>query len=355
MLKELTLDNKRNRTSYNLIRVVAMLMVLGVHVSNEVEQFMEPYNTTWYINSVLTCFLMLANPLFFMLSGKFNLGKKFNCIQDYFFYYYKKFITIVCPLLLFSIVVFLFKYDYTDWNVILFVKEFLNNEIEGVYWFVYAIGSIYVFSPFFSKMIQNMSQVDKKVFFWVLIAINTFITIYLFKGTNQHMNYNSFGIISWHLFYFIGYLLEDVVKTRKEQNIFIVLGGVGLIVQFLLDRFVEDLAVPLYDPTPWMIFEAIALYFIILRIDIGKNKFAKIIDKLAEISFVFYLLHMLVVKKVVSCFPLHISASINALCFVGIFVVSFIIIILLANIISYFIIKPFTKYMCDLYLQKVGK
>lgn len=344
----------RNRTSYNLLRVVAMIMVLAVHVSNECEQFMEPYNTTWYLNSIFTCIGMVSNPLFFMLSGKFNLNKKFDAIQDYFFFYYKKIISMFVPLFVFSIIVFLVKYNPDDWSIMLFVKGFLNNEIEGVYWFVYALGCILVFSPFYSKMLQNMSQLDKKMFFWVLIAVNAFITIYMMKGTNAHMNYNSVGIISWHLFYFIGYLLEDVVKTRKEENIFIALGGVGLVVQFMLDRFVEDLVVPLYDATPWMIFEGIALYFLILRFNYGTGKFAKAIDKLAEVSFVFYLLHMLVVNVVVKWFPLHISASVNALCFIAIFVVSFVIIIAFAIPIVKYLLKPFMKYMNSLYLKRVN-
>lgn len=344
--------NKKNRTSYNLIRVIAMLMVLGVHVSNEVEQFMESYNTTWYLNSIFTCVTMLANPLFFMLSGKFNLGKEFHNIGDYIFYYYKKAITIVCPLILCSIVVYFIKFDSVDWNLILFMKRLFNNEIESVYWFVYALGSILVFSPFFSKMIGNMSQLDKTVFFVLLIGVNALITGYLCVGYNQHMNYNSFGIISWHLFYIIGYLLEDVVKTRKAENVFILFGGVGLMLQFLMDRFAEGLAVPLYDPTPWMIFEAIAAYFIILRIAPKNKGFSKVIDKLAEISFIFYLLHMLIMKKVVSFFPLNISASVNALCFIGIFVISFVIIVLVSMIIHRCILKPFTKFMCDIYLKK---
>lgn len=343
----------RNRTSYNLIRVVAMLMVLAVHVSNECEQFMEPYNKTWYLNSIFTCIAMIANPLFFMLSGKFNLNKRFETLQDYFIFYYKKIISIFVPLLVFSIIVFLVKYNPSDWSIMLFIKGFLNNEIEGVYWFVYALGCILVFSPFFSKMLQSMSRLDKTMFFWVLIAVNSFITIYLMKGTNAHMNYNSVGIISWHLFYFIGYLLEDVIQTRKEENVLIALGGVGLVVQFLLDRFVENLAVPLYDPTPWMIFEGIAVYLLLLRVDFGNGKLAKVIDKIAEVSFVFYLLHMLIVNMVVKWFPLHISASVNAICFVVIFIISFVIIISLAFPIVRFLLKPFTKYANDLFLKRL--
>lgn len=288
-----------------------------------------------------------------MLSGKFNLRYKFNSTKDYLLFYYKKAISIVVPLLVFSLVSYLVMTPVSELSIKMFLKGVMNNEIEGVYWFVYTLISILALSPFFTKMVENMSHTDKTVFFWGLIVFNALITLFQFVGNNTFFNYNTFGIITWHAFYFIGYLIEEVADTKNKQNVFIFLGLIGFVVHFLLARFCSNPPVNIYDPSPWMIFEAIALYLTVLRIKFNENRASRLIDEFAGFSFVFYLLHMIVIRLVAGFFPLEVSASITWLSANAIFIISFVVIASLAYIITRFMVKPFNKFMVEWFCNKV--
>lgn len=69
------MEKKVRNFQYDLMRVIAMLMVLSLHVEAQTRFFKRPYNAPWYISTIIIGVLIVANPLFFMLSGKFNLKK----------------------------------------------------------------------------------------------------------------------------------------------------------------------------------------------------------------------------------------------------------------------------------------
>ena len=154
---------------YDLMRVVFMLMVLGVHVLSCIKQFMEPYNTAWYAITIATDLFMIGNPLFFMLSGKFNLNKNFSEKEDYKKFYVKRVKSIILPFIIVSILVYII--NNTNLSVVDYLQKMLAGKISGTYWFIYYLIGILILSPFFSKLLKNLSLWEKKLFLLIVVGI----------------------------------------------------------------------------------------------------------------------------------------------------------------------------------------
>ena len=189
------IKTKKRIFEYDLMRSMFMLMVLGIHILSRVKTFSSEFNTTWYIVNICTNFFMICNPLFFMLSGKFNLNKEFNSLEDYKKYYKSKIITIFIPFFIVSIIIY-FLNNYNNLSIIDFFEKFTSGSIEGTYWFIYNLIGIIIITPFLSKMIKNMNLLDKKIYFYFVIVITSFITVILALGKKTIINFATFGIIS---------------------------------------------------------------------------------------------------------------------------------------------------------------
>ena len=87
---------KEKNVNLQLLRVISMFLVIGVHITPK------PFGSIPTFQSAFSCFLLVCNGCFYMLSGRFALGKVFNEKDEYKEYYIKKAITIVFPYVLVS-------------------------------------------------------------------------------------------------------------------------------------------------------------------------------------------------------------------------------------------------------------
>ncbi len=332
--------------AYDVIRVVAMSFVLAQHTMNAVNHYCSENRIHWFLYNLLAAVFMTCNSLFFMISGKFNLNKKFDSVSDYKIFYIKKGVSILLPFFLISVLMYILKFPIEMLGIKDFLKLFLNGGIEPTYWFMYVLIGITALSPFYSKMLQTMSKTDKKVFFWVSFSINAAVTVVSSICTTSRFTYGYFSIITWHTMYFLGYIAEDVFDTEKSRKTVIALGAISVVACTLISRFFT-ICVSVFDPTPWMFFQSLAMYFILLKINIKSEKVIKVISYIAAYSFTFYLLHMyfldLIMMKIIKILP-NIWSAVYAV--VG-YCVSYIIVIACSAVITALIIKPLQKLILN--------
>lgn len=104
---------KPRDVNYDLLRVVAMCLVIGVHViNNYMPVKMTLAGGAEVVRFVLFALFMVCNPLFIMVSGRFNLTFDVNKpstdkssshgLKPYARYYYKRFISLIVPYLLYA-------------------------------------------------------------------------------------------------------------------------------------------------------------------------------------------------------------------------------------------------------------
>lgn len=345
-IRRFKMENKKEGRifQYDLMRVLFMLMVLGVHVLSVSKQFSEKFNTTWIITTILTDIFLICNPLFFMLSGRFNLKKEFNTKEDYKKFYIKRVISLLIPFLIFSIVIYIYR-NFNNLSIVDFAKGLLAGNIEGTYWFVYTLLGIMIFSPFFAKMLRNMNLFEKKLFFIISFCVNTFITVFaVFKVPNM-ITFNIVGLVHWNFYYLMGEYIEEIFSTRKSRKIIMLIGILAFILQFVL-RCTIDTGYRLSDPSPLLTLQALALYFFVLEfVKIKNEKLKNIISYFSKYSYIFYLLHMTVINFVDNFFNMNISAGLNLVFAVCIFIISFALTMIISIIVDKIIIRPIQKIL----------
>ncbi|MBQ0084274.1 MAG: acyltransferase [Clostridiales bacterium] len=349
---EITAKPARN-IRYDLIRCLAMAMVLAQHTLASYEVRSSGSFKVKFCYYSIAFVLMLCNPIFFLISGKFNLKKNFTKPEDYKIFYIKKAVSIVLPFVLLSVATYLLNF-YNKLSIKDFINRFFNNEIQSVYWFMYILIGIVALSPFYSKMLLALSKKEKTILFAILLVIRIFVTVLAAVYDNPSFTSSTFGIVYWHLFYLVGFIAEDVFDTRKKQNIVILLGILGYIFQLFIAYFyMGDFPWNMYNPHPWTLFESLALYFIVLRINVKTQFFTKIIEFTAKQSFIFYLVHIDVLYRVYD--PIVNALPINkAFSAIIVYVVSFLLTLLISYIINTLIIIPLQK-LALLPLKKKAK
>lgn len=340
------MENKKEGRifQYDLMRFLFMLMVLGVHVLSVSKQFSEEYNTTWIITTIFTDLFLICNPLFFMLSGRFNLKKEFNTKEDYKKFYIKRIVTLLVPFLIFSIVIYIYR-NFDNLNIIDFAKGLLAGNIEGTYWFVYTLLGIMIFSPFFSKMLKNMNLFEKKLFFIISFCVNTFITVFAVFKIPNIITFEIVGLVHWNFYYLMGEYIEEIFSTIKSRKIIMLIGLLAFALQFIL-RCTINTGYRLSDPNPLLTLQALALYFFVLEfVKIKNEKVKNVISYFSKYSYIFYLLHMTVINFVDNFFNMHINAGLNLVFAVCIFIISFIITMCIAIVAEKFVIKPIQNFL----------
>ena len=189
--------------NYDLLRVVAMCLVIGVHViNNYMPVKMTLAGSAETVRSVLFALFMVCNPLFIMVSGRFNLtfdadrpvsthsaGRLPGSGSDaragggagqadpsslapYVRYYYKRFVSLIVPYLLYAGGMGFVAYLVIDHRSVggavsgtLF--DLFSGYDDSVYWFVFMLAGFVLATPFLAAMMRAIGRSGA----WLLIGL----------------------------------------------------------------------------------------------------------------------------------------------------------------------------------------
>lgn len=225
------MNNKINRqNNLDLLRIISCLFVVMIHVS---ATWISPSNNllndnnNFYAVLINTC-SKFAVPVFFMLSGYFNLSNNNNAKVDTF---YKKTIKkIIIPTFIFSIFyIFIKIVEY----VILKKQEFNTIFIEiisgnlGALWYLYALIPMYFLVPWLIKIKEKIGENKfiKISFIYFIFSLICGLT------SNFSISWNLGNSLNYLGYFLIGYGLSKE-KTKLRYNL-ICTTFLGLIFGFL--------------------------------------------------------------------------------------------------------------------------
>ena len=204
---------KKTRDSrYDLIRVLAMGLVIVTHALGTIP-IKNNFNDLM-IHEIITTFIFICNPLFFMMSGHFNLHFSGKTVDSYKNYYFKKLVTIVIPLVLYEIIFYAFTYIISKepLNFSLFVKglalSMFQNYSDSYFWFMYTLIAFLLAAPFLSRMLDHFSVTDQIFFMRILFGVQ--IISWIFSVMGIHFALNSYPFAGWLIYFLLGRLLEQV-------------------------------------------------------------------------------------------------------------------------------------------------
>lgn len=252
---------KEKIVSYSLLRVLACFSVIWHHMmNNKYGDIFDVSQRNVFI--VIDNLLLCCNGLFFMLSGKFALENYDGNIKRF---YKNKLKKIGLPILIASFYFYVRKYGIalSSNYALSFGKEFVGNSIVSYFWFVYTLIGFYLFVPFFSKMVMNLSNSTRMLF--LLINTSYIILINLGQIFEFPVSLNGYPFFKWMTYCFLGYLIDNIKISKKYEVLIIWLGIISVVISNYMMLFFPGKNPSIYDFCLSRILMCGALYIFITR------------------------------------------------------------------------------------------
>lgn len=210
---------------YEFIRVIAMILVIGVHSLSLISRNTPSQVLAGHMFSTL---FFLCNGLFFMLSGKFSLNARCETPAQYLLWYSKRLCTIGIPVLVFMLLRTMSNSGW--WPGYLrspeLWQDYVHNILSGFqgsdYWFLYPLTGLLAAAPFLSRLVQNLSRKELLFLLGVGVCINGLNTYLPALGLPFSL---AFPLGDWFVMFLLGFALERVVTTRRAENWVMLLGS----------------------------------------------------------------------------------------------------------------------------------
>ena len=319
--------SKKREYAFDILRVVAMLMVITVHVSNVYSRsFGVIGDKSFIISLFFNTISRISVPIFIMISGALLLDREFDLKK-----YLKRIIKFIILIIVWDIIYLLWEWKYLGITYNQLYK-LLVTPYRAHLWFLYTIVLLYAIQPILRIILNKCSTKIKYILLIIWFILSTACML-------NRLLADIFTIFSYIGFFIIGKYLYDFVKNKdlKKYNILFIL---VMIICFTLSITLNYLSSMKYNMfynmyfayrTPFIILSSFSFYALIIT-NYRKDTLNKVIMKFSDLSFGVYLIHGIFLDVTVKLFTYQ---SINAL--VGI--PSFVTMIFIASIISVFILK----------------
>lgn len=334
-------EKPTRQTSIELLRSVAMLMVITLHYlgkSGIMIPLSEKQSLDGYMEWLLEAFCIVAVNTYMLISGYFLTVSGFKL---------KRFILLTAQILFYSILIPLLlpisgRYSLSELTLHDFLLYFLPIEMNH-YWFGTAYLLMYLFVPILSSGVKQISEKQLRVtIFLAVLVFSIGKSVLPFQLAIDNAGYD----MVWFLVLFLlaAYFRLYGCKwlSRSRNGWFLYLGGsvsiflLSVIIAYFSRKFgkFEYFIESPYDYNHILcLLAAIGLFFAFLHWEIPEGFFAKVVRWIAPYTFGVYLLHehmavkyrlpkVLGTKKRVEggFSPLHWLASIFLIFIVGILV-----------------------------------
>lgn len=310
IIKKLTIKRGRFIMKQRLIyldwlRIYAIITVVTIHTSAGIVS--NNLNTipisNWLAANFYESISRPSVPLFVMISGALMLSNSKEI--KYKSFLQKRISKIIIPLLGWSFIYYSYNVyrgdHYPFFSLSQFIKLFLTNGISVHFWFMYMILGIYLITPLIKIFIQNASMKDIHYFLilWIYASVIVkFMNFYFGYSFNIELYY----VTNYVGYFILGYYLSNIPISSKLKKISFVSAVVGTCSTFLLTYFstkngsgaLQEFWYEYLSPN--VLFSAVGIFVFIRSTRINTNKIPVIFEKLSNVSFGIYLIHILVLQ-----------------------------------------------------------
>lgn len=307
------LANQPNRTLYfDILRILATFAVIFLH-SACASWDMDNFNFDWNVQNIYDSAVRWCVPIFVMISGALFLNpEKQISIKKL---YTKNIVRIIAAFFLWSTIYSAYNYFINnDHNLIGFALNIFYGPFH--FWFLFMIVGVYISIPILRQIAQNKTATK---YLLIMALVFTFILPLFLLIISKFLPFiisNSEAITSLLYYYddkfnlklFAGYsgyfLLGYYLNTNnfKRTNLIYAIGIVSfviIVIGSIISYYIYgSLITTLYGYlTPFVLFEAIAVFLFIKNLT-PKIKFSakaiNMITKISNLCFGIYLVHILV-------------------------------------------------------------
>ncbi|PJM78649.1 acyltransferase family protein [Bifidobacterium scaligerum] len=322
-----------------------MLMVIGVHVTNNYMP-VKMQLTGWAERArfVLVALLLICNPLFIMISGRFNLtfrtssgsdsefaGRSVDqrpisrqnnehqnnehigagaqgiraSLRPYARYYYKRFISLILPYLLYAgglgFVAYLLMNHRTFGGAVsgaLF--DLFSGYDDSVYWFVFMLAGFVLATPFLAPMMHAVGRTGA----WLLIGLSIGVA-----AIEQICNLAGYRLLfvqsfPWHgliVYYLLGFALEMYPPSVCVRRCLYVIAPFALVWTAATPALFPGQPAQTMRTLTAAYAAVVTAVFLLFRYDvhIRSRRVSTVITWLAGYSYTIYLVHSPLTKALI--------------------------------------------------------
>ena len=299
------MDKKNTRILYyDILNIAACFCVIWLHCNGCVHTFSK--GKMWATSLIVETIAYWAVPVFFMLSGAtlMNYRKKYDTKT----FFKKRIIKTVLPFIFWSITVLIWRYFTKQIHIEnITVKNIINilllNKEESVYWFFWALFSVYLSIPVLSLLTEEK---NRKILWYIVVIASIFNSVpklLVLFGVKWNGDF-VFPVAGGYIIYVVlGYLLSTQNIKKKYRIIIYILGIVSALIRYFGTFYLSNrdgvINKSLWGYTFFTgLFLSVAVFVFIKNINydgILKNKkVTDIIGKISSCSFGIYLIHIMV-------------------------------------------------------------
>lgn len=293
----------------DLIRVVAIILVLMYHAANEpysqLSMMPTQYFVFWWSTTIILSVVVLGVPLFVMLSGALLLQPQ-KAAEPIRVFLKKRLSRIGVAFVFWSIIYFAWSnlVDHTALTVNSIIQSFLDGGAYKQFWFIYLIMGLYLITPILRVITANA---DRRILRYLIIlwfiGVALVPLFHLVSGFQVDSNLFVFG---GFIGYFVlgTYLMGVEVETKTAKRL-LVLGVALTIAATYLMNFVfqsmNEYYFFTYVTSATVIVSAAALYMILSKYhrDWPKNSHPKIrwlVKAISANTLPIFFFHVIVIE-----------------------------------------------------------
>ena len=297
----------RRKAGIELLRILAVLMVISVHRMGHQTLFSAPqFSVSYYVLWFIEIASYKAVDIFFIISGYFGITQAFKG---------KKILLLEFKVLVYCVGFYILSVlvNFQNFNGRDFLRT-LFPYIGGHYWYYTAYISLMILSPWINKMIR---VIKKQNLLLLILTVSGISTISIGDAFFTNDGYSVIWAINLYIIgAYIRLYCRKLTSVKKSlaltagctMFIYIWFVIVGRITQILFGHVVFSTHFMVYRQFP-VVLGAIFAVIAFVQIDF-KEKTAKIINSVSKCTFGVYLIHSCVFMD--TLFWVKLFPSVNA-------------------------------------------
>ncbi len=210
----------RRSTALNYIRIIACIMVIGIHLLEWLSEINK--NRISLIYLLTEHIVRIGLPIFFILSAISLVGER-DLLADIKSFYLKKAVNIFFPFYIWSSI-----YYQLGNETIEFTKLSIKSLFTGFYksffasqhfhlWYMYALLGLVILMPFLKRMVDHLSDKEMEILCGIILAV-------LALKEYLKIQIDEFYLGTWVSFYIFGaFIFRKEIK--KYYPILSFIGG----------------------------------------------------------------------------------------------------------------------------------
>lgn len=194
---------KVRQSNFELMRIISMIFIILSHMLVHGGVMNHTTGVLHLFFTLIMSFILVHVNSFVLLAGYFNYNKGFS---------WKKFFKSFNQAYFYQIVIVLAGFFI---GIISLSKmDLINNLLPffNAYWYVVCYLCLYLFSPFFNRLIGNINQKEHKRLIVLLLFLFSFIP---FITNQESISNNGLTLVNFIMLYFIGAYLRKYPVSRN--------------------------------------------------------------------------------------------------------------------------------------------